>query len=671
MRGPPWRAHVDGIVKGVSSVASSCEALAASVEQYAAQVEKTQQSIRDLCDRLGSIGGIVGTFFEFIKGHGLDEVHEIADEIKTVIAYFGSETDATLQLLESAKQSVGSWVVDLEKSANKQFMEFFGEPAGAALSSQFNRVADSAEGAFRWGTGFFEGIAALDPTRFASDPAGARQTWEGLDKFGRLIINPVQQVLDDPHGSLETLKGLVHAEDWSKDRPMLCATEVGLDVVSAALPIAKTGALGKARALEGSGETNTALRGAGPGGGGPPPVSDVAKNAAGAAEALDDLAKQPISSTLPAGGRPVSLPEDATPGPPPVAKTPESEPQAELAAPPSQERAPATAAENAVAPGRHPTEPARASEPTAPEHSPGSVSNGTRDGGGAPAAATEQQEASTAAAATEEIQRSSAATQTGTEPVGELPAKPGLPGSAEADSGGSFPDAGERLPAADDGAADARATENGAGVSDETGGPDTGRHIDNDSHGHDVASESETVGINDAYQNTNGVPIGKDLFDEILATDKGKRPDPDTYLPPEYIREHMRSFDSGSSRIFLRESYEEYGIGKPDTGRTEFVLTSETASKMIAEVAGDPVRLAERLGIPADQLAGDSLVMVEFHPTDAYKAAMPSGNEWGANAQWLPGGRLPHGDLEAVVETEDMINGVHYTVIDLITGEVL
>jgi hypothetical protein len=28
-------------------------------------------------------------------------------------------------------------------------------------------------------------------------------------------------------------------------------------------------------------------------------------------------------------------------------------------------------------------------------------------------------------------------------------------------------------------------------------------------------------------------------------------------------------------------------------------------------------------------------VMVEFHPTGAYKAIMPPGNEWGTNAQWL------------------------------------
>jgi hypothetical protein len=167
------------------------------------------------------------------------------------------------------------------------------------------------------------------------------------------------------------------------------------------------------------------------------------------------------------------------------------------------------------------------------------------------------------------------------------------------------------------------------------------------------------------------VPISKELFDDIIATEKGERPDPGTYLPPEYISEHLKSFDHGASRIVLRDAYEEYGIGKPDPGRSEFVLTSENARAMIVEAAGDPVRLAERLGIPEDQLSGNSLVMIEFHPTDAYQPIMPSGNEWGANPQWLPGGRLPHGDLEAIVNTENLVNGVDYTVIDILTGEVL
>jgi hypothetical protein len=44
---------------------------------------------------------------------------------------------------------------------------------------------------------------------------------------------------------------------------------------------------------------------------------------------------------------------------------------------------------------------------------------------------------------------------------------------------------------------------------------------------------------------------------------------------------------------------------------------------------------------------------------------MPSGNEFGTNAQWLPGGKLPTGQLEAVVNTDGMIKNIDYTVNDI------
>ena len=44
---------------------------------------------------------------------------------------------------------------------------------------------------------------------------------------------------------------------------------------------------------------------------------------------------------------------------------------------------------------------------------------------------------------------------------------------------------------------------------------------------------------------------------------------------------------------------------------------------------------------------------------------MPSGNEFGENTQWLPGGKLPTGQLEAVVKTEGLIEDVDYTIKDL------
>jgi hypothetical protein len=91
----------------------------------------------------------------------------------------------------------------------------------------------------------------------------------------------------------------------------------------------------------------------------------------------------------------------------------------------------------------------------------------------------------------------------------------------------------------------------------------------------------------------------------------------------------------------------------------------------MAETGGDPIELARKLGIDEDQLKKDSLLIIEFQPTRSYNAHMPSGNEFGANKHWLPGGRLPEGDVEAVVRTEGMLKGQDYVVRDIKTGELL
>lgn len=207
-------------------------------------------------------------------------------------------------------------------------------------------------------------------------------------------------------------------------------------------------------------------------------------------------------------------------------------------------------------------------------------------------------------------------------------------------------------------------------------GDNSDRSADRDGERSPATNEQRAAGARDTYAATadyqaEDVPISREQFDEILATEKGQRPPPESYLPPEYIAEHLSHFQSGASRIMLRSDYDDYGIGKPDDGKSEFVLTRNDAEAMLEETGGDPVKLGQRLGIPQDQLADDSIVVIEFQPTGSYRAHMPSGNEWGANKQWLPGGRLPAGDLEAVVHTDGMISGRDYTVKDLKTGEML
>lgn len=624
-------AAVRDIGTNLAGVASSCQELASTLEQYAGQVEKTQQAIRQLCDRVGSIGGIVGAFFEFVQGHGEEELHKIADEIKTVLGYLGSEADASLALLESAKQSVDGWVLDLEKSADRTFVEFFGDRVGGALSAHFSAVADSGEGVFRWGTGMVEGVVALDPTRFASSPDAAGQTWEGLAKFAALVGDPVGSVARDPRGSLDMLKGLVHADDWSKDRPMLGATQNVLDIASAVIPgLGEAGAAGDAASAVGRvarvGEETGGVAGAigrvGEIGRSTAALSNVAKETGSLTERLGAIADKPPSP--PVGGRPVSLSEPGDtgrrlpltrqPAPElgPATRDPGGPARSEIGTVQASEQVPAFASE-AQEPVRNLSAsgeglPGFGTDLVGPSHAPGSIDSGLG--------------------------------VHGDQPLVRHPAEPGdgsmgdaaRPLGAEVGSSGKNPEAAAN--AADPGTHGpvvAPAAEHGLS------GHRQGDHDDFQevTHDHDVPSSDPSV-------------LSPDRRDEILAMDKGERPDPSEYLSPQFIHHHLEQFRDGAARFMPQSNLERYGIGQVDG--TTFVMPKHEADAVQELSTGDPGALERALGLPEGFLKYNKVVRIDIHQPEDFGLRMPSGNEAGANDMWVPGGLLPDGSSEAIVD---------------------
>lgn len=69
----------------------------------------------------------------------------------------------------------------------------------------------------------------------------------------------------------------------------------------------------------------------------------------------------------------------------------------------------------------------------------------------------------------------------------------------------------------------------------------------------------------------------------------------------------------------------------------------------ILQKSGGDVRELERLlGLPVGDF-GDAPIRIDF--TDTTGLRMPSGNEFGANDQWLPGGFTDGGSIsEAVID---------------------
>ena len=137
----------------------------------------------------------------------------------------------------------------------------------------------------------------------------------------------------------------------------------------------------------------------------------------------------------------------------------------------------------------------------------------------------------------------------------------------------------------------------------------------------------------------------------ILMIPKGKRPAPETYLKRRYIRRHLKNFKAGASCIVSKELLERHhgdSIGKADN--SQFIMMKSEMDSVLMRSHGDLSRIEHELGIPAGAWKHRVLVRIDIPKPKKLRLRMPSGNEIGANALWLPGGLLPTGYKEAVID---------------------
>lgn len=135
---------------------------------------------------------------------------------------------------------------------------------------------------------------------------------------------------------------------------------------------------------------------------------------------------------------------------------------------------------------------------------------------------------------------------------------------------------------------------------------------------------------------------------DILGMPKGSRPDADTYLTPKYVSEHLAQFDKGASRFTTKSNLDKYGIAQRDG--TSFIMPKHEADQLMATTKGDKRALEKALGLPDGTLETNSLVRVDIPGAKDMNLRIPSGNEAGANEFWIPGGKLPDGNSEAVID---------------------
>ncbi|MFC7431516.1 MULTISPECIES: hypothetical protein [unclassified Agrococcus] len=151
----------------------------------------------------------------------------------------------------------------------------------------------------------------------------------------------------------------------------------------------------------------------------------------------------------------------------------------------------------------------------------------------------------------------------------------------------------------------------------------------------------------------------------VHAMDNGSRPHPSTYFSEEDLDDHVSRFQNGGTRFMPRANVEKYGPAQADG--TSFLMSTDEVDRMLIETGGDQELMERALGLNPGDLDGD-LVRVDVPNPFDHGIRMPSGNERGANEHWLPGGTLPGGISEGVIDGGGLVRDVDYSVQDFVPG---
>ena len=137
---------------------------------------------------------------------------------------------------------------------------------------------------------------------------------------------------------------------------------------------------------------------------------------------------------------------------------------------------------------------------------------------------------------------------------------------------------------------------------------------------------------------------------KVKATEKGVRPEPEAYLSKEHIDAHLKLFEEGAAYLVPKKMLDKFG--REPVGRKigQFVMTKAEMDSLLAKAGGDIAKIEKALGIPPGAWAGETLVRIDVKAPKEHNLRLPSGNEAGANELWIPGGKLPTGQAEAVVD---------------------
>lgn len=104
----------------------------------------------------------------------------------------------------------------------------------------------------------------------------------------------------------------------------------------------------------------------------------------------------------------------------------------------------------------------------------------------------------------------------------------------------------------------------------------------------------------------------------------------------------------------IQSNLDKYGIGQRDG--TAFAMPKGQVDELVQSSGGNPRAMEQALGLPEGFFDG-GVIRVDIPISESERLRMPSGNEAGANDLWVPGGKLPGGFSEAVIDVGELDSG--------------
>ena len=139
----------------------------------------------------------------------------------------------------------------------------------------------------------------------------------------------------------------------------------------------------------------------------------------------------------------------------------------------------------------------------------------------------------------------------------------------------------------------------------------------------------------------NGEQINRDIH----------KPDPKTYLNPEYINKHLEPFErTGCFKIQRTDPTHPNDIYDGNIGHSSgvFVTSGEEMKKAVQESGGDVRKMEQIFGLKPGELGNNPTVISFNNPSNL---RMPDGNEIGAlREEFIPGGFTSGNKAEAVID---------------------